>query len=123
MVASIASKQFVDMAEVLAENVSPVATLKEANPLSDLVPGTRRKLYPVPDLTSWAACFTAYTIIRCSRHCDDATMLLAYLRLILQETMSQTMNQNIQTKASGPVEMWAKMWAISTKIELPNPNE
>ena len=50
--ARIVSKQFVDMAELLAENLDPVATLKEANPLSELVTGTRRKLRPVPDLTS-----------------------------------------------------------------------
>ena len=85
VVARIVSKQFVDMAELLAENLTPVATLKEANPLSELVTGTRRKLRPVPDLTSWAACFAAYTIIRCSRHRDDATMMLGYMRLILQE--------------------------------------
>ena len=85
VVARIVSKQFVDMAELLAENLTPVATLKEANPLSELVTGTRKRLRPVPDLTSWAACFAAYTIIRCSRHRDDATMKLGYMRLILQE--------------------------------------
>ena len=84
-VARIVSKKFVNMAELLAENLTPLATLKKANPLSELVTGTRRKLRPVPDLTSWAACFAAYTIIQCSRHRDEATMMLGYMRLILQE--------------------------------------
>ena len=34
-------------------------------------------------------------------------------------SINQTMNQNVQTKAPGPVEMWS----ISTKIELWNPNK
>ena len=83
--ARIVSKQFVDMAELRTENLTPVVTLKEANPLSQLISGTRRKLSPGPGLTSLASYFAAYTIISCSRHRDDATMLLGYLRLVFAE--------------------------------------
>ena len=87
LVQRIQSGQFVEMRDLLADNI---ALLNQLSSLQGTVPlphtlVSRTRLREVPSLVSWLYCFTAYVAVRTT---DPATRdMLAYSRLLIREAL------------------------------------
>lgn len=87
LVQRVQSGQFVDMRDLLADNIALLNQLSSlhgtgALPLSTV---NRTRLREIPSLVSWLYCFNAYAAIRTS---DPLTrQMLAYSRLIIREAL------------------------------------
>ena len=87
LVRCIQSGQFVDMQDLLAENIALVNQLSSLHGRVALPPSTvtHTRLRDVPSLVSWLYCFIAYIAI-CTL--DPITwQMLAYSQLIISETL------------------------------------
>ena len=88
MVAKIRSLQYVDMRELLPDNVSLLKNMEEldAKFVSASLPATARpKLREVHSLLTWASCFTLYVAILAESHPHVVQQRLAYMALIVRE--------------------------------------
>ena len=88
LVQRIQNGEFVEMRDLLADNVSLHNQLKDLHglvPLTATPAAFRPRLREVPSLASWVYCFAAYVAVRSS---DQQTRdLLAYCRLIIREAL------------------------------------
>ena len=88
LVRRIVSSEFVEMRELLSDNIALHDQLEAIHgPLQALhTPGAMRAwMCEIPSLISWAYCFAAYVAVRTS---DRTTRdMLAYMRLIIREAM------------------------------------
>ncbi len=84
LVAKIQWGEFVDMAELLRDNLEAIhrGALPEQLTLPHQPRHSRRK---VPDLLSWVQCFGTYMAIVATKHLQWIKQLLAYQTLIAQE--------------------------------------
>lgn len=87
LVQRIQSGQFVDMRDLLADNVHLLNQLSSLHGATALPLATinRTRLREIPSLTSWLYCFNAYVAVRTP---DPLTrQMLAYSRLIIRESL------------------------------------
>ena len=85
----IRSKKFLDLKELLQDNMSLVAQLEELQGPTSLhvVGATQPRMREITSLPTWCHCFLAYTAAMTS---DPATRdQLAYARLIIQQAQHQ----------------------------------
>ena len=86
LVRKILSGEFVDMAELLKDNME--AERRRHSSDADAMQGhlgqssARRE---VPDLMSWLQCFSSYAAVVCSKHPEKARELWAYQALMISE--------------------------------------
>jgi hypothetical protein len=88
LVEKIRSGQFVDMRELLRDNITLTQQLEVLGGQSvPALPGVLRpRLREVTSISSWMYCFMAYIAIRAG-NVDDTRDKLAYARLILRESL------------------------------------
>ncbi len=88
LVQRIQSGEFVEMRDLMADNVSLHTQLEDLHGTGSLVAtpvGFRPRLREVPSLSSWMFCFATYMAVRTR---DPATRdMLAYCRLIIREAL------------------------------------
>ena len=87
LVGRIQSGQFVDMRDLLADNIALINQLSSLHGPGAMPPSTvnRTRLREIPSLISWLYCFNAYVTIRTP---DPLTRhMLAYSRLIIIEAL------------------------------------
>ena len=87
IVQRVQSGQFVEMQDLLADNIALMGQLSSLHGTLPLPPTTiqRTRLREVLSLASWMYCFAAYIAIRTP---DDLThRMLAYARLIIHEAL------------------------------------
>ena len=86
LVSKVLSGVYVDMKELLGDNIALLQQLESLNMVTTLpaLPGVMKpKLREITSLASWLYCFLAYAALRCP---DQATRdRLAYARLIVHE--------------------------------------
>ena len=87
LVQRIQSGQFVEMRDLLADNIALLNQLASLQGTVSLPLNTanRTRLREVPSLVSWLYCFTAYVAVRTSD--PLARNMLAYSRLIIREAL------------------------------------
>eukprot|EP00118_Oscarella_pearsei_P022426 m.259447 g.259447 ORF g.259447 m.259447 type:complete len:379 (+) comp40421_c0_seq6:409-1545(+) len=85
LVAKILSGKFVDMAELMADNVELVRVNTETSTANAGSSG-RTRLRQVPTVLSWARSFCAFAAVRASANSKWAVPMFAHMALILQET-------------------------------------
>ena len=85
LVGRILRGEFIDMAELLRDNLEAQrrGALQESPSTSS--PSVGRPRREVPDLLSWVQCFGVYTAVIASKHPDRIQKLLAYQTLIIRE--------------------------------------
>ncbi len=86
----IQALEFMDMVELLTDNLKLLQETDGASPRANLTTSKRRPCQE-SNIPSWVQCFTTYAAIVTKAHRLKARDLLAYLRLIVLE--SQT-NEN-----------------------------
>ena len=87
LVEKVRSGQFIEMRELLADNITPIHQLESiqgCNPLHTLGP-TRPRLREVSSLPTWCYCFLGYMAILTSN--PSTRDQLAYARLVIKETL------------------------------------
>jgi hypothetical protein len=88
LVRRIQAGEFIEMRELLADNISLYnrsSELQGISPISVLPPSLRPQIREVPSLISWVYCFAAYTAVRTQ---DPLTRdMLSYARLIIREAL------------------------------------
>ena len=82
LVAKIPKGDFVDMAELLRDNMEAERRRPRASSGDPLSGSSRRQ---VPDLLSWIQCFWMYAAVVTSKHPDKTKQLLAYQTMIVRE--------------------------------------
>lgn len=88
MVAKIISLQYVDMRDLLPDDVNLLRNIEQlgAQFVSASFPATvRPKLCEVHSLKTWASCFTLYVAIAVESHSHIVQQRLAYMALIIRE--------------------------------------
>jgi len=85
LVARILRGDFIDMAELLRDNLETQrrGALQEAGSSSSSSPAHARR--EVPNLLTWVQCFSIYTAVIASQHPERVQKLLAYQTLIIRE--------------------------------------
>ena len=85
LVARIVRGEFVDMAELLRDNLEALrrGSLQDGSTASSSQ--TKKARREVPDLLSWVQCFGTYMAIIASKHPSRVRQLLAYQTLIVRE--------------------------------------
>ena len=85
LVQRIQSGQYIDMRELLADNIALLNQVSTMNPMIPITTSSQTRLREIPSLVSWLYCFLAYTAVRTS---DPSTRdILAYSRLIIREAL------------------------------------
>ena len=87
MCVSLQAGQFVEMRDLLANNIALLNQLSSLHGTATLPLTTvnHTRLREVPSLVSWVYCFNAYVAVRTS---DPATRdMLAYSRLLIREAL------------------------------------
>ena len=88
LVQRIQAGEFVEMRDLMADNVSLHSQLEDLHGLGSLIAtpaGLRPRLREVPSLSSWMFCFAAYMAVRTR---DPLTRdMLAYCHLIIREVL------------------------------------
>ena len=87
LVGRILKGNFVDMAELLCDNLEAQrrGALHETGSTSASSPTSSRHRREVPKLLSWVQCFSVYTAVVASKHPKRVQRLLAYQTLIVRE--------------------------------------
>ena len=86
LVAKIQKLEFVDMAELLRDNLEvqrQMASQEQPSPSASQLRSNRRR--EIPDLLSWVACFGVYMAVLTSKHPEMVKQLLAYQTLNVRE--------------------------------------
>ncbi len=94
LVQRIKNGQFVEMRDLLADNIALLNQLSSLNGLVNLPANTlnRTRLREVPSLVSWLYCFNSFVAVRTS---DPLTRnMLAYSRLLIREARRGRMPRN-----------------------------
>ena len=81
LVEKIRRGEFVDMAELLRDNIEAERRRGSASDIKSLA----QKRREVPDILSWVQCFGAYACVVASQHPERLTQLLAYQTTIIRE--------------------------------------
>ncbi len=85
LVQRIRSGQFIEMRDLMADNISLTGQLSQSHIPWSLGTGPRPRLREVPSLVSWLYCFNTYMAVRTS---DPLTRdMLAYSRLLIRESL------------------------------------
>ena len=84
LVDKIQRLEFVDMAELLGDNleVQRRSSDQEPQPLSQSSRNRRRE---VPDILSWVSCFGVYAAVLAAKHPNMVRQLFAYQTMVVQE--------------------------------------
>ena len=85
LVKKIQSQDFVDMPELLPDNVE-LMRREEDTARRDPLSCSRRQLRRVGDLLTWVQCFSTYAAVLTEKHPHRVRELLGYLRLIARES-------------------------------------
>ena len=113
LVLKIQSLQFVEMRELLSDNIAGYAdSTTVANVWNDLCPKQRE----ISSILTWVSAFVTYTAVVAAAHPDRVKDLLAYLRLIMREAW-RTQGKGWlsydcifrQNAASNPALRWANL--------------
>lgn len=86
LVDKVRSRVYVDLKELLGDNISLLSRLESVNTLTTLpaMPGVMKpRLREITSLTSWMYCFLAYAALLCPD--EESRERLAYARLIIRE--------------------------------------
>ena len=85
LVVRIQSGQFVEMRDLLADNIALLSQLSSLQGTLPLNTANRTTLREVPSLVSWLYCFNAYVAVRTT---DQLTRdMLSYSRLLIREAL------------------------------------
>ena len=85
LVARIQKMEFVDMAELLRDNLELQHQMSSSEQLSQLAPQPRNRRREIPDILSWVSCFGVYMAVLTAKHPEMIRQLLAYQTLIVRE--------------------------------------
>ena len=81
LVEKIQTGEFVDMAELLRDNIE----LERRRGQSESGTGNKSPRREVPDVLSWCACFSTYISVVASKHPERVRQLAAYQTLLMRE--------------------------------------
>ena len=84
LVKKIQALEFVDMADLLPDNIE-IRRREEGSSLGEAVTAVGRRARQVAQLSTWVQCFTTYIAIVAERHPSRVQDMLAYLMLIVRE--------------------------------------
>ena len=87
LVKKIHALEFMDVADLLTDNLELLRETDGASPSANLTTSKRRP-HQVSNILSWVQCFTTYAAIVMEEHPQKARDLLAYLRLIVREAQT-----------------------------------
>ena len=82
LVGKICRGEFVDMAELLRDNIEAERRRGSAGEASRSASQRRRE---IPDILSWVQCFGTYACVVASQHPEKLTQLLAYQTTVIRE--------------------------------------
>ena len=85
LVAKIQKLEFVDMAELLRDNLELQRQMRSQEQLSQPSSQPRNRQREIPDILSWVSCFGVYMAVLTSKYPEMTRQLLAYQTLIVRE--------------------------------------
>ena len=85
LVKRIVKGEFVDMAELLKDNMEVERRRAAEGETSQALLGQRGSRREVPDMLSWLQCFSAYAAVLCSQYPEKAKELWAYQATMISE--------------------------------------
>ena len=85
LVANILRGEFIDLAELLRDNVEALRRGTLQNPMAGDAPPAKCLRREIPDLLSWMQCFGTFMVVIASKRPDTLRQLLAYQTTIVRE--------------------------------------
>ena len=85
LVAKIQKLEFVDMAELLRDNLELQRQMRSQEQFSQPSSQPRNRRREIPDILSWVSCFGVYMAVLTSKYPEMTRQLLAYQTLIVRE--------------------------------------
>ena len=85
LMAKIQKLEFVDMAELLRDNLEVQRCVSSQEQSSAQAAQSRSRRREVPDLLSWVSCFRTYMAVLTDKYSEKIKQLLAYQTLIVRE--------------------------------------